>query len=176
MAQSKYFLGEWKDVADGEFVVARAFPANGEMLEPGTPFDKEGIEQRRLRLLYETRYITTADIDSAGREGTVEREEEVEGDNDTSEDENASPEPSVAETKEEASEEDEEPVEDEASEEDEEPVEDEAPKRVGKVVKGKAGWLHVEDENGNKVGDSTRDEDEAELIKLSYEDGEIEAD
>jgi len=168
MAQSKYFLGEWKDVADSEFVVARAFPANGETLEPGTPFDKEGVEPRRLRLLYETRYITTADIDPAGREGTVEREEGTEGEKDTPEVENAAPEPSVAETGEEASEEDDAPIEDEE--------EAEAPKRVGTVVKGKAGWLHVEDENGNKVGDSTRDEDEAELIKLSYEDGEIEAD
>lgn len=168
MAQSKYFLGEWKDVADGEFVVARAFPANGEMLEPGAPFDKEGIEQRRLRLLYETRYITTADIDSAGREGTVEREEEAKGGKVTSDDDNASPEPSVTETEEETSEEVDEPVEDE--------VEFESPKRVGKIVKGKSGWLHVEDENGNKVGDSTRDEEEVELIKMSYEDGEIEAD
>lgn len=168
MAQSKYFLGEWKDVADGEFVVARAFPANGETLEPGTPFDKEGIEQRRLRLLYETRYITTADIDSAGREGTVEREEDIEGDKDTPEVENAAPEPSVTETGGETPEDDEELIE--------EVPEPETPKRVGTIVKGKAGWLHVEDENGNKVGDSTRDEDEAELIKLSYEDGEIEAD
>jgi len=168
MAQSKYFLGEWKDVADGEFVVARAFPANGETLEPGTPFDKEGVEPRRLRLLYETRYITTADIDSAGREGTVEREEGTEGDNDTPEVEKAAPEPSEAETEGETPEDDEEQME--------ETSEPEAPKRVGTIVKGKAGWLHVEDENGNKVGDSTRDEDEAELIKLSYEDGEIEAD
>jgi len=168
MAQSKYFLGEWKDVVDGEFVVARAFPANGETLEPGTPFDKEGVEPRRLRLLYETRYITTADIDSAGREGTVEHEEGTEGDKDTPEVENAAPEPSVAETVNEEPEEAEAPIE--------EAPEPETPKRVGTIVKGKAGWLHVEDENGNKVGDSTRDEDEAELIKLSYEDGEIEAD
>jgi len=168
MAQSKYFLGEWKDVADGEFVVARAFPANGETLEPGTPFDKEGVEPRRLRLLYETRYITTADIDSAGHEGTVERVEGVEGGKDTPEVENDAPEPSAAETDSEFPEEAEEPIE--------EAPEPEASKRVGTIVKGKAGWLHVEDENGNKVGDSTRDEDEAELIKLSYEDGEIEAD
>ena len=168
MAQSKYFLGEWKDVADGEFVVARAFPANGETLEPGTPFDKEGVEPRRLRLLYETRYITTVDIDSAGREGTVEREEGTEGDKDTPKLENAAPEPSVAETVNADPEEAEGPIE--------EAPEPETPKRVGTIVKGKAGWLHVEDENGNKVGDSTRDEDEAELIKLSYEDGEIEAD
>ena len=167
MAQSKYFLGEWKDVADGEFVVARAFPANGETLEPGTPFDKEGVEPRRLRLLYETRYITTADIDSAGRGGTVEREEGTEGDKDTPEVENAAPEPSEPENVNEEPEEADDP---------EAPEAPEAPKRVGTIVKGKAGWLHVEDENGNKVGDSTRDEDEAELIKLSYEDGEIEAD
>lgn len=189
MPRSSYFLGDWKDVKDGEFVVARAFLSEGETLEPGTTFEKDSVAERRLRLLYESRYITTPDSLSAALGGTVEREEEPEAFCDAPSDENAlsgdvndKPESAedipvdadeilgepedekVGEPDPEATGDSDTPEElvsdqDEVAIEDTETVEE--AKRTGKVVEGKAGWFHVEDGDGNKVGKSTRDEDEA---------------
>jgi hypothetical protein len=182
MPQSKYFLGEWKDVADGEFVVARAFPVAGEVQAPGTPFEKDGIDGRRLKQLYEARYITPRDSDLPGLGGTVERE--LKGD---ATDLAASPSEGaleaftgdsteeVAERYEDEPTDAEEPVVNSATEpelregDEAAPVSDikedteteKQPKRTGTVVEGKAGWFHVEDGEGNKVGKSTRDEEEA---------------
>jgi len=180
MPRSSYFLGDWKDVKDGEFVVARAFLSEGETLEPGTPFPTEDVPDRRLRLLYESRYITTPDSLSAALGGTVERDEEPKAFGHAASDDEAPTEAQesaedipvdadailgepedekVGEPDPEATgdaDESEELVSDQ-----EEATETEEPKRTGKVVEGKAGWFHVEDGEGNKVGKSTRDEDEA---------------
>ncbi len=49
------------------FVVARAFLFSGRAYLAGASFDKTGIADRRLRLLYEQRYLKMADTSSAAK-------------------------------------------------------------------------------------------------------------
>jgi len=63
------------------------------------------------------------------------------------------------------------PVEEETDKIEEElPLEEE--KRTATIEKSGA-WFKVLDKDGKQIGASTRDKDEAEFIKLEYEDGDI---
>jgi len=145
MQMSRYFRGDFRDKADGEFTASRPLTVSGVDYKAGDPFDKNSVSVRTLRLLYENRKIDAVDTASDQQEGTKERVEE----------EKAKPTPETGTAS--------------APAGNSEDIHD---KRSAKVVKGKAGYFHVEDEAGKKVGKATRDEAEAEEIRAAYERGE----
>lgn len=145
MKMSRYFRGDFRDKADGEFVASRSLTVSGVSYETGEPFDKSSVSSRTLRLLYENRKIAAADSVSDGQNGTVERDKPAEATRDAKSEDKS---PSAAN------------------------YDDIQRERVGTVVEGKAGWFHVESETGEKVGKATRDEAEAAQIKEAYERGE----
>ncbi len=57
----------------GEFVCVRNFRHGGKQCRAGEPFDKATADARRLRQLYETRYIREAEAVFPPREKKVER-------------------------------------------------------------------------------------------------------
>lgn len=144
MQMSRYFRGDFRDKADGEFTASRSLTVSGVDYKAGDPFDKNSVSLRTLRLLYENRKIDAVDTASDQQEGTKERVEEEKAKDVASKSENAPAGNS----------------------------EDIHDKRSAKVVKGKAGYFHVEDEAGKKIGKATRDEAEAEEIRAAYERGE----
>lgn len=145
MKMSRYFRGDFKSKADGEFTASRSLTVSGIEYGAGDPFDKDSVSGRTLRLLYENRKIDAVDSVSNGQEGTLEHDEGVGGY------------PSSQNSK---------TLNGDASESESEPA------ATATIVEGKAGWLHVENERGEKIGSSTRDEAEAAEIKRAYLAGE----
>jgi len=47
-----------------DFVVQRPFVAHGKAMVPNTPFDKSKVDERRLRQLYDQRFVTMAKQES----------------------------------------------------------------------------------------------------------------